>query len=398
MSTERLRIVLGAVISLAPFSAGMAWNWLQLAVGLRRLGHDVVYLEELDPAWCADRLGRPCSPRASLNRALFLTAMRRFGLDGSAWQVDRAGQPLTGRPDRLHRRLAGADLLINMAGHVRAGPVLDRVRRRVYVDQDPVYTQLWHAAYGKDLGFDRHDVFATVGLNLGTPASAVPSCGIGWLHLLPAVVPDLWPAPDRAPHPPAGRMSHPAAGRPFTTIASWESFGDLVHDGRWYRGKRASFARLADLPRRVPGQRLELALRRHHPADAALARRHGWRVREATRVAGDLDSYQRYLTGSRAEIGVAKQAYATARSGWFSDRSAHYLAAGRPVVAQATGAEEHLPTGAGLLVFDTAAGAAAAIEAVNGGYRAHCRAARELAADLLGYRTVLPPFLRACLS
>jgi hypothetical protein len=386
VTTGRLRIVLGAVISLAPFSAGMAWNWLQLAVGLRRLGHEVVYLEELDPAWCVDQHGRPCPPRASVNRRWFHTSMQRFGLDRAAWQIDHAGAPLTGPRGPLDRRLAGADLLINMAGHVRAGSVLDRVRRRVYVDQDPVYTQLWHAVYGKDLGLDRHDVFASVGLNLGGSATRVPSCGRRWRHLLPAVVPDLWPAPD------------PATGRPFTTIASWESFSDLVHDGRWYRGKRASFARIADLPRRVPDQRLELALRRHHPADAALARRHGWRVRQAARVAGDLDSYQDYLRRSRGEIGVAKEAYTTARSGWFSDRSAHYLAAGRPVVAQATGAERHLPTGTGLLVFDTCGEAAEAVETVNRSYQTHSRAARELAADLLGYRTVLPRFLQACLA
>jgi hypothetical protein len=248
-----------------------------------------------------------------------------------------------------------------------------------------VYTQLWRAVYGKEFGFDRHDVFATVGLNIGTPATSIPSCGRDWRHVLPTVVPDLWTGPDA-----------PSDGR-FTTIASWESFSDLVYEGRWYRGKRASFERLADLPRRVADQELELALRRHRPDDELLARRQGWHVVEAARVAGDLDAYQRYVRASRGEIGIAKEAYVTARSGWFSDRSADYLVAGRPVVAQATGIEEHLPTGAGLMVFDTSESAADAIETVNAAYGAHCRAARELAAEYLDYRRVLPAFLEACL-
>jgi len=385
-SRDNLKILLGAVISLVPFSAGIAWTWMQLAVGLRRLGHDVIYLEQVDPSWWVDAAGRACRPANSLNRQLFTDTMRRFDLYETAWQIDGRGEPVAGGRQRMHRQLAGADLLINMAGHVRADAVMDRVRRRVYVDQDPVYTQLWHAAYGKDIGLDRHDMFAGVGLNIGTPATAVPSCGRSWQPVLPAVVADLWPAGDT-----------PDGGR-FTTIASWESFSDLTYQGRWYRGKRASFTRLAGLPRRVPGQQFELALRRQHPDDERRALRYGWHIAQAGRVAGDLDTYQDYLAGSRGEIGITKQAYVTAGSGWFSDRATHYLASGRPVITQATGAEAHLPTGAGLLVFDTCAQAAEAVEAVSRDYRRHCRAARELAADIFDYRVVLPPFVEACLA
>jgi hypothetical protein len=384
-SPERLRIVLGSVISLVPFNAGMAWVWMQLAVGLRRLGHDVIYLEQLDPAWCVDEHGDTCPPKASINRDVFAATMRRFDFQESSWQIDHRGEPLVGTPGELRRRLAGTDVLLNVSGHVRADPVLEQARRRVYVDTDPVYTQLWRAVYGKEFGFDRHDVFATVGLNIGTPATNIPSCGVDWRHVLPTVVPDLWTGPDA-----------PSDGR-FTTIASWKGLSDLVYEGRWYRGKRASFERIADLPGRVADQGFELALRRHRPDDESLARRQGWRVVEAAQVAGDLDAYQSYVSASRGEIGIAKEAYVRARSGWFSDRSADYLVAGRPVVAQATGIEEHLPTGTGLMVFDTSESAADAIETVNAAYGAHCRAAREFAAEYLDYRRVLPAFLEACL-
>jgi hypothetical protein len=384
-STERLRVVLGTIVSLVPFSAGTAWSWMQWAVGLRRLGHDVIYLEQLDPAWCVDERGDACSPGTSVNRNFFVATMRRFGFQGSSWQIDHRGEPIAGPREELDRRLAGTDLLVNISGHIRADSVLEQASRRVYVDTDPVYTQLWCGAYGKELGLDRHDVFATVGLNIGTPATDIPSCGLDWRHVLPPVVPDLWAGPDA---PPVGR---------FTTIASWEVFGHLVHNGRWYRGKRASFERVADLPRRVAGQEFELALRWQHPDDELLARRQGWHVVEAGRVVGDLDAYQGYVSASHGEIGIAKEAYVTANSGWFSDRSAHYLAASRPVVAQATGAEAHLPTGTGLMVFDTCESAADVVEEVNAAYGAHCRAARELAAEYFDYRQVLPAFLEACL-
>lgn len=382
---QRLRIVLGEVMSLVPFSAGMAWSWMQWAVGLRRLGHDVIYLEQVDPAWCVDGSGRACPPAASVNRRSFEATMRRFGFRGSSWQIDHRGEPLAGTREELDRRLAGTDLLINMSGHLRSDRVLDAAARRVYVDLDPVYTQLWRAVYGKELGFDRHDVFATVGLNIGSGSTEIPACGIDWRHVLPPVVPDFWAGSDEL------------TGGSFTTIASWESFGDLRYDGRWYRGKRASFERVVDLPRRAAGQEFELALRRQHPNDETLARRQGWHVVEAGVVAGDLDAYRDYVRGSRGEIGIAKDAYVTATSGWFSDRSAHYLAAGRPVVAQATGVEKHVPTGTGLIVFDTCESAAGAIDAVNAAYETHCRAAREFAASYLDYRVVLPAFLEACL-
>lgn len=387
-SAGRLRIVFADVVSLVPFSAGMAWNWMQWVVGLRRLGHDVIYVEELNTDWCIDEGGEPCTPETSLNRRLFLATMRRFGFEGASWQIDRHGKPIAGSRDELDRQLAGTDLLINMSGHIRADSVLEQARRRVYVDQDPIYTQLWHAVYGEGekLGIGRHDAFATVGLNIGTPATDIPSCGLDWHHVLPPVVLDLWTGSDSA------------SESRFTTIASWESLRDLEYDGQSYRGKRPSFERLADLPSRVPDQEFELALRRQTPDDELLAKQQGWRVVEAGRVVGDLDSYHHYVSASRGEIGIAKDAYVRGRSGWFSDRSAHYLAAGRPVVAQATGAENHLPTGVGLVVFDTCESAAEAIKEVNAAYEAHRRGAREVAAAYLDYRQVLPTFLDACLS
>lgn len=375
-------MVLGAMTSIPPFSAGMAWNWMNLVVGLRRLGHDVWYVEEVEPSWCVDRQGRACSFEQSVNRELFAGVVERFELDGRASQIYNKGEATSGVPLRkLLTAVRGADVLVNMAGHVKAEEILDSVRHRAYVDQDPVFTQLWSAEYGADLGLDRHDAFFSVGLNIGTPHTDIPDCGRRWHHLLPPVVLDLWPP-----------RIDPACTR-FTTVASWGSFQDIQHRGVWYGSKHREFERFAELPRRT-GQELEVALRRYDDEDPAIRmlRSKGWAITDTSEVA-TVDSYRDFIATSRGEIGIAKHAYVAARSGWFSDRSAHYLASGKPVLAQSTGFERCLPTGSGLLAFSDLDEAVAGIEAIDGRYAAHCRAARELAREHLDHRRVIPRML-----
>ncbi|HEX7059674.1 MAG TPA: hypothetical protein VF176_07475 [Solirubrobacterales bacterium] len=368
--------------SIPPFSAGIAWTWMNLAVGLRRLGHDVWYVEEVEPSWCVDRNGRPCSFERSLNRELFARLVERFELRGRASQVYNQGEVTSGVPFRkLLAAARGADVLINMAGHVKTEDILGSVQHRVYVDQDPVFTQLWNAEYQADLGFDRHDAFFSVGLNIGTPHTDIPDCGECWHHVLPPVVLDLWPP-----------RIDPACTR-FTTVASWGSFRDVQYRGAWYGSKHREFERFAGLPKRA-GQELEVALRRYDDEDPAIKRlrSNGWSITDTSEV-GAIDSYQDFIAMSRAEIGIAKHAYVAARSGWFSDRSTHYLASGKPVLAQSTGFERCLPTGNGLLAFSNLDEAVAGIEAINGRYVAHCEAARELAREHLDHRKVIPRML-----
>jgi len=205
-----MRIIIGSVISIPPFSPGMAWNWIQHAVGLQRLGHDVTYVEEVDPQSCRDAQGAPCPFEVSENRRLFQATMERFGLMDRACQVYRGGEATSGMSlDALAAVARRTELLLNISGHVKTPLVFDQVQRRVYMDQDPVYTQLWRGEYGKTWNFEAHDVFVTVGLNIGTPHTAIPDCGKAWRYALPPVVLDFWPA-----------LAPPVDGH-FTTIASW---------------------------------------------------------------------------------------------------------------------------------------------------------------------------------
>src|SRR5687767_1587167 len=382
-----MRIIIGSVISITPYSPGMAWNWMQHAVGFRRLGHDVYYLEQIEPEWCVDADGKRCRFEDSVNRSLFQETMARFGFSDHACQVYNGGEATFGLSlERLAAVCRETDLLLNISGHVKLDLVLSSVRRRVYMDQDPVYTQIWRAEYGQTLNVEAHDAYLTVGLNIGTSHTHIPAGDVAWHHALPPVIVDLWPAP-----------ATPAAAR-FTTIASWSGFGDVCYRGEWYRSKEEEFRRFAALPQKVD-QEFAAALRRHGPDDDGVRalRANGWLLTESSHI-NDLTSYQDYIARSRAEIGIAKNAYVKGRSGWFSDRTAHYLASGRPALVQATGFERHLPTGRGLVAFETMEDAVEGVERINADYVTHCRAARDIAAEYLDHRKVLPRLLEDCVS
>ena len=381
-----MKIIIGAILSRLPFSPGMAWNWLQHMIGFQRLGHKVYFFEEVNPGWCIDKYGRRCEFMDSANRVCFQSTMEQFGLLAQASQIFNRGEGTCGLSyDSVITAAKEADLLINISGHITDEAILSSIERRVYVDQDPVYTQLWAAVCGEDLNLKMHDVFLSVGLNIGTPYTLIPDCGVKWRHTLPPVIMEFWP------------VCLSTSRKPFTTIASWMSgYSDLYYGGGWYRSKYEEFRRFAELPRKVE-QELEVALKTPRQDDEGihLLKANGWSVIEASQIT-TLPDYQSYITQSRGEIGVTKNAYVKGNSGWFSDRSAHYLASGKPVLAQSTGFERYLPVGQGLITFSTMEEAVASISAINQDYEAHCLAAREFAQEYLDYRKVLPKMLEAC--
>jgi hypothetical protein len=374
-----MKIVVGGIVSLPPFSPGTAWDRLHYVLGLRMLGHKVVFVEEVAPDLCLDY-------DRSVNRSTFVTIMSRFGLLAGACQIYDGGRATAGLTmQQLEAEIAGADLLVNISGHVTSELVLGAVGRRVYLDQDPVYTQLWDAAYGVDVGLDRHEVLLTVGANVGRAGNPVPDGGRVWHRTLPPVILAHWPftfAPD--------------AGR-FTTVSSWGRYADLSYESRSYGSKRDEFMRFRMLPSLVSGE-FELAVRRDGDEGPATAlQSSGWVVRDAADLA-TLDDYRAFIAHSRAEIAIAKGAYVSGRAGWLGDRSSHYLASGKPVLAQSTGLDGVLPTGEGLVTFSSLEEAVAGAESIDARYEAHCRSARRLAEEYLAHDVVLPALLETALA
>jgi hypothetical protein len=363
-----LRILFSGMVAGDPGQGGASWSILQYLLGFRALGHQVRLVEPVD------RL----DPRAV---AYFEQVVGDFGLEGEAALLVRGRRETAGAPyEELARWASETDVLVNVSGMLRDEELAGPPPLRVFLDLDPAFNQLWDAE-GIEMGFDLHNRFANVGLGLGAPDCPVPTGGREWLKTLPPVFLPRW---ERATGP----------GEAFTTVGNWRGYGSVEWEGRRYGQKAHSLRKLLDLPK-LTGERLAPALAIHpeETEDLGALRAHGWELRDPGALAGTPARYAELVRGSKGEIGIAKEGYVASRSGWFSDRSACYLASGRPVVAQDTGFPGCLPTGEGLLAFTTAEEAAAAIDAVSAAYARHAGAARALAEDLLDSRRVLTRLL-----
>jgi hypothetical protein len=270
--------------------------------------------------------------------------------------------------------------LLNLSGINPVRPWMERVPIRIFVDTDPVFTQIRQAQDpAARARAERHNRFLTFGEGLIEAPGDVPMDHFPWRATRQPICLPCWEA-------------HPAsAGRPWTTVMQWESYPAVEHDARRYGMKSESFWAIEGLPPLVR-PRLQLAL----GGSAAPRRRlrgKGWSVVNPVRVTTTPARYHSYLAASRGELTVAKHGYVVSQSGWFSERSANYLASGKPVVTQETGFSKFIPTGEGLFAFSTMEEAVGAIEAVESDYERHCRAAREIAEEYFDARKVLAKLL-----
>jgi len=311
--------------------------------------------------------------------------MRRIGLPDRWAYVDLMHGETHGLPRaRLDGLYRDARAIVNLCGATAPREEHRRGPKLLYIETDPVYEQL-RIALGEASSLEflaSHDVLFTYGENLGAPDCPVPLVRFAWKTTRPPVVLDCWPA-----------RTDPRAVF-FTSIASWENRGkDITWDGVTYHwSKHVNFVRFLDLPQRVP-QRFQLAMAPGDPAVATRLRAAGWELTDPQRISGDIDTYRDFVLGSRGEFTVAKDIYVRPRSGWFSDRSVCYLAAGKPVVTQDTGFGKFVPTGMGLLAYATMDEAVDALKRIDADYATHGRAARRIAEEHFGARTVLARLL-----
>jgi glycosyltransferase involved in cell wall biosynthesis len=273
------------------------------------------------------------------------------------------------------------DVAINLSGLLRDEALLEPVPIRAYVDLDPAFTQLWHVQ-DVDMGFALHTHFLTIGPAIAGSEPPVPTCGLSWIAARPPVVLDAWPS--------AGEIVWGG----LTTIAHWRSYGSISHDGVHYGQKAHALRTLITLPA-LTDESFVLALRidRGDEDDLAALERHGWQLLDPVEIAGTPAGYHAFVQGSKAEFGVAKTGYTVSQCGWFSDRSACYLASGRPVIAQETGFGRFLPVGEGLFSFETSDDVLAAIDELRSDDRRHSRAARAIAEEHFASDRVLTALL-----
>jgi hypothetical protein len=384
--SSSLRIVVLGYIVRGPIG-GLVWHHLQYVMGLARLGHDVYFLEDSDdyPS-CYDPQRQTTDRNPDYGLRFATQAFAQVGL-GERWAYYDAHTarwlgPCAGSATEICQ---SAELLLNLSGVNPMRPWFLQVPQRVLVDTDPVFTQVRHltdpASRATAL---QHTAFFSFGENIRSDAGRIPDDQLDWLPTRQPVVLDAWPV---TPGPRNGK---------FTTVMQWDSYQPRAYDGVEYGMKSVSFRPYMDLPGSTE-QSLELALGSDAaPRQQLLAA--GWSLRNPLEVTRDPSSYQHYIQQSKAEFSVAKHGYVVSHSGWFSERSACYMASGRPVLVQETGFSAWLESGAGVVAFSTPEEAIAGIDLINSDYESHSRRARELVRASFDAGDVLASLLRRVFS
>jgi glycosyltransferase involved in cell wall biosynthesis len=383
-STRPSIVILGSMSAMPV--GGVIWQTLHYIVGFQRIGYDVFYVET-HGRYPREVMHRPGVDGTTLAVELIRSAMARVNMAGRWCYVDiNHGERHHGMTkEELDLRYREADALINLHGGTVPLPQHTMTGRLVYLETDPVLIQAAVAAGSQsDVDFlALHNAHFSYGENYGAPDCRVPrSDRFNFIPTRQPIVLEYWPY--------AGVPS-----RPFTTVGNWNQYQDIQLDGETYTwSKRVEFMKFIDLPQRTPRAAFELALSQCGPDDVTLLRGHGWQVVDALEFSYDAEAYRSYIAGSRAEFTVAKDQNVRLRSGWFSDRSATYLASGRPVVTQDTGFGNILPTGAGLFPFTTTDEAVAAVELITADYEGQRQAARRIAEEWFDSDVVLGQLLR----
>ncbi len=357
--------------------AGVALHYLQYCLGLRDLGCEVSYLEET-AYW-------PYNPDLDMpdGEATYTVPWLRelFDAFDMPWAYrDPQGRYHGASQAQVRARCASADLLLNVSGGHEAIDHHRDARVLAYVDTDPGFVQVKATQDANVRGWlARHDLLFTFAEAMGSPGCRIPDAGFAWKTTRQPVYLPFWNEVTGAP------------GRAYTTVMNWRAYAPVEWDGEVWGQKDAEFPVVRDLPRRLPGVPLEIALGGNGPCEDL--REEGWLVTSPLEATRTVWRFRDYIAASRAELTIAKQCYVRSRSGWFSERTANYLAAGRPVIAQDTGWSQLVPASAGALPFATTEEAVAAGRAVEADPVGHAAAARALAATYFDSQLVLGTLL-----
>jgi hypothetical protein len=380
-----VRIIITGLVGQYPFG-GVIWDYLQYLLGFRSLGHQVLYLED-SGAWPYDPVAGTITDDCSFALQSLHKIFADFDL-GESWVYrNGADGKFYGAGEKVAREwLRHGDLLVNVSS---AGWLRDydlRVGHRMFIDGDPMFCQIGLLDGSNPLYAGRlrdHDSHFTFGLSVGQTDCPVPVDGITWRPTVQPVAIDQWP------------VTPVSADAPWTTVMNWASYKPKVWEGRTYGQKNLEFNRFRDLPSKtsVP-LRLAMGLGVDGLRPAEELRQLGWDLVEPQEVVPDHRAYRSFLTNSRGEWSIAKHGYVEGKTGWFSCRTACYLAAGRPAVVQDTGWSRHLPFNGGVLPFTTLEEAAEGLTEVECNYSKHSKAAREIAIEFFDAKKVCQELLR----
>jgi hypothetical protein len=357
------------------------------AVGLQQLGHEVYLMEQVGSNRCIDAKNQPVPFQQWSGLQHFERVAKAYGVWPRACLIYKQGEASHGMtfPDAV-KIAKECDLLITRSGQIHKAPeIFENAKCRAYFDGNPGKTQFLFHDQGENFeeSLHRYDSLFTLGLNIGTEHCPISVGAKQWHTNMRPIVLSMWPS----------RID--SNSQRFTTISSWNGRTSFEWQGQNAGEKSDNWLNFLHLPKHV-NQELEIALKMdsdNPESDQARFSEQGWHLSNPEKFS-TFDDYKNYIGQSRAEFSVAHNRYVTFKTGWFSDRSAVYLASGKPVLVQATGIEDHLPTGKGLLTYTTFDEAAAGIDAINCDYLNHCHAARDIAEAYFDANKVLPKILK----
>jgi hypothetical protein len=334
-------------------------------------------IDRLSAEMIVDAAGNPSVGARQAAIAWFEEVVEFAGLGGSSSLLLDDGETVGLSRADLIRLIRASPCLIDVMGFLEDPELLAASEMLVFLDVDPGFPQYWHELGQADLFADHHR-HVTVGANVGLPECDVPACGVDWVGIRPPVVLDLWTA-------------SASSSRAFRSIGSWRGpYGPVDFEGRTLGLRVHEFRGFAGLPLEVDAEfSLALDIDAEDYRDADLLAGNGWILADPGALAGSPASYREFIAGSGAEIAIAKNIYVATSSGWFSDRSACFLASGRPVLCQDTGFTDSLPADEGLVAFGTLEEAVDGANRILGNWEGHSKKAREIAEAFFDSRKVL---------
>jgi hypothetical protein len=372
-----LRIVVAGYIVGGPLG-GLVWHHLQYVLGLIKMGHDILFVEDSDdyPS-CYNPETNELSTDPTYGIKFINAIFNHFNI-GNKWAYYQAHSKiwLGKSEDDVIKFSAHADIFLNLSGINPLREIFREIPVRVFVDTDPAFTQIRHLSDPAAFQLaKKHTHFFSFGENYGTMDCGIPNDGFSWKPTRQPVVTDIWDYTDGNDH------------GSWTTVMQWDSYKERMYDGKAYGMKSASFTPYLSLPNYTK-DRIELAIGSATAPREKLLQA-GWYLADPLVVTKSPESYKQYINASKGEWSIAKQGYVNSHSGWFSERSACYLASGRPVIVQDTGFSKFIKTGEGLFGFSSPEEVIDSLEEVNGNYKKHCLAARSIAEEYFRYDKVL---------
>jgi len=391
---EKLRIIIGGFIGLYP-TGGVAWDYIQYPLGLHLLGHDVYYIEDT-MQYSKYQLPTEKWDDATQSITYLKKTMELFGL-GNRWAYRDIGSGVCyGLPiDKVEEICNTADIFINVSAATFLREEYLRIPKRVLIDSDPMFTQVqdWDDADPRrshDNTKDRYrwyNYHFTFGENIGQPDCLIPTLELQWHTTRQPVCLDYWKEIN---------MSNSKL-KLFTTVMNWSARTPMIYQDQTWGQKNVELLKFISIPAHFREAEFQVAMampqKGDQDEDIQAIKNAGWKVSYANEIVDTATAYQHFIAASSAEFSVAKEAYVKSRSGWFSCRSACYLAAGKPVVTQNTGWSTYIESGKGLFAFDDFSSGIEAIKEVVGNFSSHSRAARLIAQEYFDSNKVLKRLL-----